>query len=249
MRRIALVLFALAGVGLVFSGGAQAMRPPLSSAPAVKAAAPYVTVPGVVKKYGAGSATQIITVTAVSGSSTTAKLAAWAKSGNQWRRVAGPYLAHLGANGVGKTSERMSRTPAGSFTMTQAFGYYGNPGTKLPYHRTAPADFWVEQVGNKYYNRLRACPSMSASVCGFIPGNPSEHLAYELPYYNYAVVIDYNTANAPGGIKQGAGSGFFLHVTDGTPTAGCVAITQPQLLQLMKWISPNAHPRIIIGVA
>jgi L,D-peptidoglycan transpeptidase YkuD (ErfK/YbiS/YcfS/YnhG family) len=131
--------------------------------------------------------------------------------------------------------------------MTQAFGYYGNPGTKLTYRRTTPADFWVEQVGNKYYNKWRSCPSMKASVCGFIPGDPSEHLYDERPYYNYAVVIDYNTANAPGGIKQGAGSGFFLHVTDGHPTAGCVAITQTQLLKLMKWIDPKTDPRIIIG--
>jgi L,D-peptidoglycan transpeptidase YkuD (ErfK/YbiS/YcfS/YnhG family) len=252
MRRATLVLLALlvsvAGsvVGSVAHAGAvQAMRLPLAVSPARTTAT--ATVPAVVKKYGAGSATQIITVTAVKGSSTTASLSAWVKSGASWKRVAGPYLAHLGYNGVGKTSERLSRTPAGSFTMTQAFGYFGNPGTKLPYRRTTPADFWVEQVGNKYYNTWRSCPSMKSSACGFTPGDPSEHLYYETPYYNYAVVIDYNTANAPGGIKQGAGSGFFLHVTDGGPTAGCVAITQSQLVKLMTWIDPKAHPRIIIG--
>ncbi len=38
------------------------------------------------------------------------------------------------------------------------------------------------------------------------------------------MVIDYNTANAPGGVRQGAGSAFFLHVAVGAPTEGCVAI-------------------------
>ena len=63
------------------------------------------------------------------------------------------------------------------------------------------------------------------------------------------MVIDYNTPNAPGGVRQGAGSAFFLHVTDGTPTAGCVAIPQSNLVTIMQWLTPGAHPRILIGVA
>jgi len=61
------------------------------------------------------------------------------------------------------------------------------------------------------------------------------------------VVIDYNTRNAPGGVRQGAGSAFFLHVTDGSATAGCVAIPQSRLVPLMRWLTPAAHPRILIG--
>ena len=63
------------------------------------------------------------------------------------------------------------------------------------------------------------------------------------------MVIDYNTRNAPGGVHQGAGSAFFLHVTDGEPTAGCVAIPQADLVSIMTWLTPAAHPRILIGVA
>jgi L,D-peptidoglycan transpeptidase YkuD (ErfK/YbiS/YcfS/YnhG family) len=237
MRRAVLVLIALISTTLV---------PVLVSTPASDAAA-TITVPAVAKKYGTGSATQIITVTATSRRSKTASLSAWVKWGHKWKRVAGPYVAHLGSDGVGTAREGLSRTPAGSFTMTQAFGYYANPGTRLKYHHTTPKDFWVEQVGSKYYNQFRSCPSMSAAVCGFTPGDPSERLYYETPYYNYAVVIDYNTTNAHGGVKQGAGSGFFLHVTDGGPTAGCVAVTQSQLVKLMRWINPKTHPRIIIG--
>jgi L,D-peptidoglycan transpeptidase YkuD (ErfK/YbiS/YcfS/YnhG family) len=63
-----------------------------------------------------------------------------------------------------------------------------------------------------------------------------------------SVVIDYNTRNAPGGVRQGAGSAFFLHVTDGAPTAGCVAVPEAKLVSLMRWLTPAAHPRILIGV-
>jgi L,D-peptidoglycan transpeptidase YkuD (ErfK/YbiS/YcfS/YnhG family) len=70
-------------------------------------------------------------------------------------------------------------------------------------------------------------------------------LYYETPYYNYAVVIDANRFP----VHQGAGSAFFLHVTDGKATAGCVAIPQATLVTLMKWLTPSTHPRILIGTA
>jgi L,D-peptidoglycan transpeptidase YkuD (ErfK/YbiS/YcfS/YnhG family) len=50
-------------------------------------------------------------------------------------------------------------------------------------------------------------------------------------------------------VRQGAGSAFFLHVTDGAPTAGCVAIPASRLVPLMRWLTPGTHPRILIGLA
>jgi L,D-peptidoglycan transpeptidase YkuD (ErfK/YbiS/YcfS/YnhG family) len=76
---------------------------------------------------------------------------------------------------------------------------------------------------------------------------PNEHLYYETPAYDYAVVIDYNTTNT-GHVTQGAGSAFFLHVTDGFATAGCVAIPLDSLVSIMQWLDPADHPRILIGV-
>jgi L,D-peptidoglycan transpeptidase YkuD (ErfK/YbiS/YcfS/YnhG family) len=81
--------------------------------------------------------------------------------------------------------------------------------------------------------------------CPFAQGDPNEHLYYETPYYNYAVVIEYNTSP----VVQGAGSAFFLHVTDGAATAGCVAIPQANLVSIMQWLTPAAAPRILIGVS
>jgi L,D-peptidoglycan transpeptidase YkuD (ErfK/YbiS/YcfS/YnhG family) len=138
-------------------------------------------------------------------------------------------------------SESKSATPIGSFTLTQAFGYAANPGTRVPYFVTTPADWWISTSG-PLYNTHQRC-----ATCGY--GAPDEHLYYERPYYRYAVVIDYNTPNSPTGVRQGAGSAFFLHVTDGTPTAGCVAIPASNLVSIMRWLTPLRHPRILIGVA
>ena len=153
-------------------------------------------------------------------------------------------LAHVGADGLSSTpSESRSATPIGSFTLTQAFGYYANPGTTLPYLHTTPSDWWISQPGS-LYNTHQRC----SSGCAFTRGDPNEHLYYETPYYNYAVVIDYNTRNAPGGVRPGAGSAFFLHVSVGQPTAGCVAVRESKVKALLRWLKPSTHPRILIGV-
>lgn len=217
---------------------------PRTVTPAATATSTYI--PIVARKYGTGNATQIVTVTAASSSSTTATLSVWKKVGSGWVRVYGPLKAWVGVDGVGKASEYTSKTPAGSFTLTQAFGRLADPGTRLPYFTTTPRDWWVGQSG-PYYNTHQRCTAGHA--CPW--HSPSEHLYYETPYYNYAAVIDYNTRNAPGGVRQHAGSAFFFHVhpagTGGT--GGCVAIGQKQLVKILKWLRPARHPRIIIGVA
>ncbi|MGH8862076.1 MAG: L,D-transpeptidase family protein, partial [Jatrophihabitantaceae bacterium] len=191
-----------------------------------------------------GSATRVITVRAASTHSTTATLQAWNRApGGGWIRSGRSTTAHVGADGLSRyPSESRSATPIGSFTLTQAFGVYANPGTRLHYFRTNAADWWISQSG-PLYNTHQHCWSR----CGFNRGSPNEHLRYETPYYNYAVVIDYNTRNSPTGVRQGKGSAFFLHVSVGQPTAGCVSIPQGTLVSIMRWLTPAAHPRILIG--
>lgn len=190
-------------------------------------------------------ADQVITVTAPSTGSTTATLQAWQHGAGGWQRVGPSVHAFLGTDGLSThPSETRTATPIGSFTLTQAFGELPDPGTALPYTHTTPDDWWISQAGPLYNTRQRC-----AARCPFTQGAPNEHLYYELPYYRYAVVIDYNTRNAPGGVHLGAGSAFFLHVTVYEPTQGCVSIPQDQLVRLLRWLEPSAHPRILIGVA
>ena len=195
--------------------------------------------------FTTGRASQVITVTAPSTGSTTGTLQAWRRVSGGWQRVGPAVHAYLGSDGLSRQpSESRSATPIGSFTLTQAFGHDPDPGTALPYTHTTPADWWISQPGPLYNTRQRC-----SSGCSFTRGDPNEHLYYETPYYDYAVVIDYNTRNAPGGVRQGAGSAFFLHVTVGAPTAGCVSIASDQLTRLLRWLTPSRHPRILIGPA
>jgi len=195
--------------------------------------------------FGTGTARQVVTVVAPSTGSTQAVLQAWRKVSGGWQAVGPRVPAWVGSDGLSKQpSESRSATPIGSFTLTQAFGHDPNPGTSLRYVHTTPADWWISQPGPLYNTRQRC-----SSGCGFTRGDPNEHLYYETPYYDYAAVIDYNTRNAPGGVRPGAGSAFFLHVTVGQPTAGCVSIAKDQLVRILRWLAPAQHPRILIGVA
>ena len=191
----------------------------------------------------------VFTVVAGSTADTTATLQAWTKSKHGWTRHGPASTAHLGADGLTRqASESRSATPIGSFTLTQAFGHDADPGSSLPYTHTNASYWWISQTtgtGAKLYNTMQSC----SAHCGFTQGEPNEHLYFETPYYDYAVVIDYNTRNAPGGVKLGAGSAFFLHVTDGRPTAGCVSIPEARVVDILRWLKPADHPRILIGTA
>jgi L,D-peptidoglycan transpeptidase YkuD (ErfK/YbiS/YcfS/YnhG family) len=186
-----------------------------------------------------GSAGQVITVVAASKSSTTATLTAWTRQGNGWRADIGPITANVGSAGVGAASETTSRTPAGVFGLTEAFGIAGNNGTKLPYFQVDDSDWWVSDTASAAYNTHVRC---AAGSCTFNE-KAGERLAAAGSVYNHAVVINYNR----GPITPGAGSAFFLHVSNGRATAGCVSVPSAQLDAIMRWLDPGQRPVINIG--
>jgi L,D-peptidoglycan transpeptidase YkuD (ErfK/YbiS/YcfS/YnhG family) len=191
--------------------------------------------------FSTGSATQVITVLASSTHSTTATLQAWNRApGSGWLSFGAAVSAHVGSDGLTTTpSESTSATPIGSFGLTQAFGRAANPGTALPYFVAGPQDWWVSDSSSPYYNTHQTC----GAACPFNTA-AGENL-YQAGYvYTYAVVIDYNRFP----VRAGAGSAFFIHVSDGGPTAGCVSIPQATLVSLLSWLTPSAHPRVLIGV-
>jgi L,D-peptidoglycan transpeptidase YkuD (ErfK/YbiS/YcfS/YnhG family) len=210
---------------MVVAGGAVAGVTALTGAPAGAAAVPL----------------QVITVRVATATSTTAVLEAWQRTAaGSYRRVYGPVAAHIGAQGIGAASETLSRTPAGQFTLTEGFGIAANPGTTMPYRKLDGYDWWVSDVHSPLYNTHQRC------VPGHCPFNErvSERLSAVGAVYANAMVIDYNRSP----VRAGAGSAFFLHVTNGRPTAGCVAIPQANLVWLMRWLRSVYHPMISMGV-
>jgi L,D-peptidoglycan transpeptidase YkuD (ErfK/YbiS/YcfS/YnhG family) len=180
---------------------------------------------------------QIVTVQSTSAAATTARLDLWQLNARgSYDHVWGPAIAHVGELGIGAAHEGVPRTPAGMFGLTQAFGNTPSNGTRLPYFQAGPYDWWNGESGTPAYNthvhQVRS------------PGPASENLYYAGGVYAHAVVIDYNRFP----VRAGAGSAFFFHVTNGQPTAGCVAVGSAQLDQVMRWLNPAAHPVMSIGV-
>lgn len=183
------------------------------------------------------TAAQIITVEASSPRSRVAVLRTWRlTNAGRYVQEFGAVVANVGVNGVRPTREGLGRTPVGVYTLTRAFGNRPNNGTRLPYTYVGVDDWWDENPASPDYNRLVVSPVS--------PGGDSENLYDAGRAYAHAVVINYNVDP----VVMGAGSGFFLHVSVGAPTEGCVAIPEASLDQIMRWLNPADHPEISINV-
>lgn len=187
-----------------------------------------------------GDATQVVTVEAGGAAATTADLTAWQRTPSGWRQAVGPVSAYVGAGGIGQASEQSGKTPEGAWSLTEAFGRRPHNGTRLPYRQVGTSDWWVSDTHSPLYNSYAHC---DPGTCPF-DESAGENLGLAGPVYDHAVVIDYNRHP----VKPGAGSAFFLHISAGKPTGGCVAIPAGALDKLMAWLDPAQHPVIVIAV-
>ena len=179
--------------------------------------------------------TQMIVVTAPKATDTKATLTAFEKGADgKWTTVAGPVPAFLGSQGLGEPKDNVPRTPEGTFALDQAFGRDANPGTKMPYFQATKDDWWDSNMKSPTYN---------THVKGKNPGGDSENLYNSGPVYDYAVNIASNPQRTPG-----KASAMFLHVTNGAPTQGCVAIDKETMKKILVWLDPEKDPKITIGV-
>ncbi len=199
---------------------------------ALPLAAPAVAAPVV---PATAQTAQWIVVGVPAADATTGTLTAYQKIGQQWKSVLGPITAKVGELGVGAPADGVYRTPEGTFTFDQAFGREPNPGTKMPYFQATDQDWWDEDANSPTYNTHVRSAQRPSSI--------TENLYTSGPVYDYAVNIAVNPQRIPGKV-----SGIFLHVTDGNPTWGCVAIGRDEMRSLLTWLDPAADPRITVGV-
>ncbi|WP_404196862.1 L,D-transpeptidase family protein [Streptomyces tauricus] len=119
------------------------------------------------------------------------------------------------------------RSPVGVYTLTDAGGLRGDPGTRLPYDHSG--GFSVDGTG--------------------FEGEP---LAGS---FDYVIAIDYN--REPGNtpldwtrpLGAGRGGGIWVHVDHGGPTQGCVSLREEHMKALLRAVDPDRHPVIAMGDA
>lgn len=185
----------------------------------------------------APGAPQLVTVHAAARS-TTATLQLWERSGRCWRLAAGPWAARVGRTGLSaRKREGDGATPTGTYRLgTLVYGLAPNPGVER-YRRLRCGDWWDSDPGSPTYNRFRHV------ACGTRPGFRGEALWRISPQYRHFAVIEYNVRPT----VPGRGSAIFLHVSAGRPTAGCVALPEPQLVRLLRRLREGAA--IHIGIS
>ena len=178
-----------------------------------------------------GSATQVLSVTGTGGSA--AKIDVWQKGPSGWQPVEGGVgiPAFVGSAGMApKAKDTVPATPMGVYSLDFAFGTEPNPGGGLKYYQTTPYYWW--SADGPTYNTMQVCKQAD---CPFntSPASGTENLY--IPAYAHAIVMGVNKERIPGN-----GGAFFVHTSNGAPTAGCVALDDATLVNIIKWLNPGA---------
>ena len=122
-------------------------------------------------------------------------------------------------------------SPEGNFPLLYGFFRPDRvkwPETQLPMTPMHPDFGWVDDPGDRNYNRLVSLP---------YPAH-HEEMWRDDPLYDLLVVIGYNT----GPVVAGRGSAIFLHIArpDFAATEGCIAVAREDLVGLLRLLGPGS---------
>ncbi len=165
---------------------------------------------------------------------------AFEKKSGTWVPVFGPLRATTGRNGfaaAGGKREGDGMTPAGIYPLGLVFGYPSTVTSAMPYRRMTRQDIWVDDPASPDYNRLKRKEETKA--------RSFEDMVLPDSRYKYGIVVEYNTNP----VVPGRGSAIFVHIwkDENTATAGCVALSEENILKLIRWLDPAKKPLILLG--
>jgi len=174
--------------------------------------------------------------------------APWTRRGDPFEVVVGQAglawgrgLADVSGQKGPTKREGDRKAPAGIFRLGQAFGYApasAAKAVKLPY-LALTADFeGVDDPSSRFYNRI-----VERSKADQIDWKTAEKMRRKDTLYRWGVVVEYNTSPA----VPGAGSCIFLHIwrNAGSGTAGCTAMPEDRLVDLLSWLDPKEKPALV----
>ena len=156
------------------------------------------------------------------------------KKGLAWGRGLVDFNASAGK------VEGDNKAPAGIFRLGPAFGYAPKSAArwiKLAYVPLTPQTEGIDDPRSRYYNQL-----VDRSKIAKVDWHSSEQMLRTDNLYKWGVVVAHNSRATPG-----AGSCIFLHVwkDSRSATAGCTAMAESDLANLLRWLNPAARPVLI----
>jgi L,D-peptidoglycan transpeptidase YkuD (ErfK/YbiS/YcfS/YnhG family) len=149
------------------------------------------------------------------------------------------FRCALGSSGIhAAKSEGDGVTPAGRWPLRRVLyrpDRLAPPSTPLPLSPIRPDDGWCDDPADPAYNRPVTLPHRSSAEAMW----RADHL------YDVVVVLGHN--DDP--IIPGAGSAIFLHLSRPAyePTAGCVAVVLPDMIEILRQCPSGTE--MLIGLA
>lgn len=170
-----------------------------------------------------------------------ARLTAWQKSDGRWVKALGPFEAVVGRSGIapeGEKREGDGRSPSGVFDLRRAFGYDPAMQTGLVYKQVGAEDKWVDDPQSPEYNTW---------IQGETQAKSFETLRRADDLYECAIVVEYNTEP----VEPGKGSAIFVHIwrSPESPTAGCIALSEGNLRELLAWLKQQDSPVVALSAS
>ena len=181
---------------------------------------------------------QLIVVFNQNAADASASLVGLEKKKGKWLVQFKAIKASVGRNGIANKDAKVEgdgKSPNGIFELGRLFGYEELAPTSINYTQTTSEDKWIDDAEAEDYNTY---------VRGNTAAKSFEHLKLNSIDYKYCMVIEYNTKP----VVKGKGSAIFFHLADEkyTPTSGCVAIAENDMLNYLQWLMPNKKRAILL---
>jgi L,D-peptidoglycan transpeptidase YkuD (ErfK/YbiS/YcfS/YnhG family) len=189
----------------------------------------------------ASASEQLIVVLSKDMNTTSASMQRYVKE-NRWHKVGAAVPVTLGRSGLGHSEgaeplkvEGDGRSPAGLFEISRTFGTEVSPNSAMVYLHADETLICIDDVSDEHYNQIAVLDPLH-------PPKSYEKMRREDEVYRNGAIIEYNAA----GIK-GRGSCIFIHLNhpDNRPTSGCTAMDREALIELLRWLDPLQHPKIL----
>ena len=174
------------------------------------------------------------------------KRGAWARVGKEVPVAVGRAGLGWGAGLVDTSTtagpqkkEGDGKAPAGVFALGAAFGFAPERAAwlRVPYIPLTDSVECVDDAASRHYNLI-----VDRLAAGDFDWNSSEHMR-SVEGYRWGLVVRHNAAPP----VAGRGSCIFLHVWagPGRGTAGCTAMEESNLTELLRWLDPKNDPLLV----
>lgn len=233
--------FFLRGLGLAIAWMTSLISPAICAADAATVVA---------------ESTQLILVITPDWNSSQAKLRRFARQDGQWQALSAAQPVVIGKSGSAwglglhsrqsgqQKREGDGRAPAGMFAIGPAFGYAKSVSTALAYQAMTERDYCIDVSDSPLYNRIVDSGKVGEkAIAGSTEPMRRDLHADGDQRYNLGFVIEHNPRRIPTG-----GSCIFAHLwkSSDSATAGCTAMTEPAMRELLGWLDPAKHPLFVL---